>query len=72
MFIFAIIFFGVLTDAGMFDPIINGILRLVKNHPERITVGAAVPPRPWQCRKSLEWIRRWSTSMAGPLPWDTL
>jgi len=42
MFIFAIIFFGVLTDAGMFDPIINGILRLVKDHPERITVGAAV------------------------------
>ena len=42
MFIFAIIFFGVLTNAGMFDPIINGILRLVKNHPARITVGAAV------------------------------
>ena len=41
MFIFAIIFFGVLTDAGMFDPIINGILHLVKDHPERITVGAA-------------------------------
>lgn len=41
MFIFAIIFFGVLTDAGMFDPIVNGILRIVKNHPERITVGAA-------------------------------
>jgi citrate-Mg2+:H+ or citrate-Ca2+:H+ symporter, CitMHS family len=41
MFIFAIVFFGVLTDAGMFDPIINGILHLVKSHPERITVGAA-------------------------------
>lgn len=42
MFIFAIIFFGVLTDAGMFDPIINRILRMVRNHPARITVGAAL------------------------------
>jgi CitMHS family citrate-Mg2+:H+ or citrate-Ca2+:H+ symporter len=42
MFIFAIIFFGVLTDAGMFDPIINRILRMVKNHPARITMGAAL------------------------------
>ncbi len=42
MFIFAILFFGILTDAGMFDPVINFILRLVGNHPERITVGAAV------------------------------
>lgn len=42
MFIFAIIFFGLLTDAGMFDPIIRGILRLVKNHPARITVGACL------------------------------
>lgn len=41
MFIFAIVFFGVLTDAGMFDPIINGILGVVKNHPARITMGAA-------------------------------
>lgn len=42
MFIFAIIFFGVLTDAGMFDPIINGIIRMVGNDPARITVGAAL------------------------------
>jgi CitMHS family citrate-Mg2+:H+ or citrate-Ca2+:H+ symporter len=42
MFIFAIIFFGVLMDAGMFDPIINGILRMVGHRPERITVGAAL------------------------------
>jgi CitMHS family citrate-Mg2+:H+ or citrate-Ca2+:H+ symporter len=42
MFIFAIIFFGVLTDAGMFDPIINGILRIVRNDPARIAVGAAL------------------------------
>ncbi|MCB0629546.1 MAG: citrate transporter [Lewinella sp.] len=42
MFIFAIIFFGVLTDAGMFDPIIDGILRRVGTDPTRIVIGAAV------------------------------
>ncbi len=42
MFIFAILFFGVLTDTGLFDPIINRILKLVGNHPARIVVGAAV------------------------------
>lgn len=42
MFIFAILFFGVLTDAGMFDPIINRILRTVGNDPARIVVGSAV------------------------------
>ncbi len=42
MFIFAIIFFGVLTDAGMFAPIIRLVLKLAGHHPARITVGAAV------------------------------
>lgn len=42
MFIFAILFFGVLTDAGMFDPIINGILKAVGQDPAKITVGAAL------------------------------
>ena len=42
MFIFAIIFFGVLTDAGMFDPIINFILRIVGCDPVKITIGAAI------------------------------
>lgn len=42
MFIFAILFFGVLTDAGMFDPIIDGILRAVGTDPARIAVGAAL------------------------------
>ena len=27
MFVFAILFFGIVTDAGMFDPAIDGILR---------------------------------------------
>ncbi|MEZ5070782.1 MAG: citrate:proton symporter [Bacteroidales bacterium] len=42
MFIFAILFFGVLTDAGMFDPIIDFILKAVGHHPARITVGSAI------------------------------
>ncbi|MCB9280692.1 MAG: citrate transporter [Lewinellaceae bacterium] len=42
MFIFAILFFGVLTDAGMFDPIINRTLRMVGHDPVRIAMGAAV------------------------------
>ncbi len=42
MFIFAILFFGVLTDAGMFDPVIDFIIWKVGNHPARIAIGAAV------------------------------
>jgi CitMHS family citrate-Mg2+:H+ or citrate-Ca2+:H+ symporter len=42
MFIFAIVFFGVLTDAGMFDPIIGKILHVVGNHPTRIVMGSAL------------------------------
>jgi len=42
MFIFAIIFFGVLTDAGMLDPIISRILKLVGARPPRILMGTAV------------------------------
>lgn len=42
MFIFAIVFFGVLTDAGMFDPIIDTILKVAGNNPTRITIGAAI------------------------------
>jgi len=42
MFIFAIIFFSVLMDAGMFDPIINKILRHVGHHPTRVVMGTAL------------------------------
>ncbi|MBP2638044.1 MAG: citrate transporter [Firmicutes bacterium] len=42
MFIFAIVFFGVVTDAGMFDPIINGILKFVGGDPVRIVMGSAL------------------------------
>lgn len=42
MFVFAILFFGVVKDAGTLDPIINGILRVVGVRPSRIVLGTAV------------------------------
>ncbi|PWC51887.1 citrate transporter [Azospirillum sp. TSA6c] len=42
MFVFAIIFFGVVTDAGMMDPIIDRILRVVGTKPARITMGTTL------------------------------
>ncbi|MGO3890163.1 MAG: CitMHS family transporter [Paenalcaligenes sp.] len=42
MFVFAILFFGILTDAGTLDPIINRILKIVGNNPVRIVMGTAV------------------------------
>nr|WP_286672876.1 citrate:proton symporter [Anaeromonas gelatinilytica] len=42
MFIFAILFFGVLTDAGTFDPIINKILKIVGRDPIKIVIGTAI------------------------------
>jgi CitMHS family citrate-Mg2+:H+ or citrate-Ca2+:H+ symporter len=42
MFVFAILFFGVMTDAGLLAPIVRGILRMVGERPTRITVGTAL------------------------------
>ena len=42
MFVFAILFFGVMTDAGLLDPIVGGMLRAVGLHPTRIVVGSAL------------------------------
>lgn len=41
MFIFAILFFGLLMDAGTFDPIIDKIIKLVGKDPVKITIGTA-------------------------------
>ncbi|MET3827146.1 MULTISPECIES: CitMHS family transporter [Sphingomonas] len=41
MFVFAILFFGIMTDAGLLAPLVNGVLRLVGERPSRITVGTA-------------------------------
>ena len=42
MFVFAILYFGVMTDAGMLDPIVDRILRAVGTRPTRIVVGSAL------------------------------
>lgn len=42
MFIFAILFFGIVSDAGMFDPIINYIIKAAKGDPVRVVVGNAI------------------------------
>ena len=42
MFVFAILFFGVVTDAGMLDPIIDRILRTVGTRPTRIVMGTTL------------------------------
>ncbi|OZC86270.1 citrate:proton symporter [Rhodococcus sp. 06-418-1B] len=39
---FAIIFFGIMIDVGLFDPLVKGILKLVRNDPMKLVVGTAV------------------------------
>lgn len=41
MFVFAILFFGLMTDAGLLAPVIAAILKLVGDKPSRITLGTA-------------------------------
>jgi CitMHS family citrate-Mg2+:H+ or citrate-Ca2+:H+ symporter len=41
-FVFAIIYFGVMSDAGLLDPAVGGVLRLVGSDPVRIVIGSAV------------------------------
>lgn len=42
MFVFAILFFGVMTDAGLLDPVVSRILGAVGGHPTRIVLGATL------------------------------
>lgn len=42
MFVFAILFFGVVSDAGLLAPLVGGVLRLVGRKPSRITMGTAL------------------------------
>ena len=42
MLMFAILFFGLMTDAGLFDPLVGAIIRLVHGDPLRITLGTVV------------------------------
>ncbi|MEV1022655.1 CitMHS family transporter [Streptomyces sp. NPDC050264] len=42
MLMFAIVYFGVMIDVGLFDPVVRAILRFAKADPVRIVVGTAV------------------------------
>jgi len=42
MFIFAIVFFGIVIDAGMLDPFITRILLMMRGGPTRILMGTAL------------------------------
>ncbi|MEW1565896.1 MULTISPECIES: citrate:proton symporter [unclassified Streptomyces] len=42
MLMFAIVYFGVMIDVGLFDPIVQGILRFCRADPLRIVIGTAL------------------------------
>jgi len=42
MIAFAVLYFSLMIDAGLFDPLIRGVLKVAKNDPVRIAIGTAV------------------------------
>jgi citrate-Mg2+:H+ or citrate-Ca2+:H+ symporter, CitMHS family len=42
MLMFAILYFGIMIDAGLFDPVVKVILRMVGGDPLKVVVGTAV------------------------------
>jgi CitMHS family citrate-Mg2+:H+ or citrate-Ca2+:H+ symporter len=42
MLMFAILYFGVMIDAGLFDPVVGVLLRIVRGDPVKIVVGTVV------------------------------
>lgn len=42
MITFAILFFGIMFDAGLFDPIIKGVIKIAGGDPVKITIGTAI------------------------------
>lgn len=42
MFVFAILYFGIISDAGTLDPVIDGILRAVGARPTRVVMGSTL------------------------------
>ncbi len=42
LLLFAILFFGILIDAGLFDPLINKMMAFVKGDPVKIAIGTAI------------------------------
>src|SRR5262245_28817345 len=39
---FAVLFFGVMNDAGLFEPLIRGVVRVAGHDPMRVVIGTAV------------------------------
>ena len=42
LLIFAVLYFALMIDAGLFDPVIAGIVKLAKGDPLKITLGTAI------------------------------
>ncbi len=42
MFVFAILFFGIMNDVGLFDPLIKGMIRLTRGNVIAVTVGTVL------------------------------
>lgn len=44
LLMFAILYFGIMIDAGLFDPLVTKILKIVKGDPVKVIVGSAILP----------------------------
>src|SRR5688572_2916763 len=42
MLIFAVLYFGIMLDVGLFDPVIVAIIRYVKGDPLKVVMGTAI------------------------------
>lgn len=42
LLVFAVLYFAIMIDAGLFNPIIKGIINLAKGDPLKITIGTAI------------------------------
>ena len=41
LLLFAVLYFSIMIDTGLFDPLVRGVLRVVGNDPRRIAIGTA-------------------------------
>src|ERR1700761_5141544 len=42
LLVFAVLYFALMIDTGLFDPVIKGIINLAKGDPLKITIGTAL------------------------------
>ena len=66
LLMFAIIYFGVMIDVGLFDPSVRLILRVAGNDPVKVVVGTASSRRPRSCRSTCASASAPSCSRASP------